>query len=211
MPTESEFQLALEEVARYVESIDNSIEDENVEELAGYEDEEGVKYTFSGHRCSNEGTLYIVVGHPEFEFFSCIQYLGIKSFIGEALSEEDIDWILGEDLETNQDRREAAVEELFSRMDENEIEKAATNIKMHVSGSGSYSAEVEIHKEAYSFALVERKLFPYRDDFDIKEFYDTVMLVDNVSQKAQEAIYDSIRLYVPESEDEEYSLEVKVN
>lgn len=201
MPTETELQAALDEVAGYVDLLDHEILARDVENIVEYEDDQGNEYSLTGHRCSFDDATYLVAGHPELEFMAVVSFISINGFIQTGLTEEGVTNILDETDREEYSKAKAA-DELLGRIDDDTM--GALDFYLHSLISGdSYRTAIERSNNGNIHHIVlERKLFPYHSDFTVRRYNDVVTSVLSPGEKATKAVSRTIGLVQPEDESE---------
>lgn len=196
MPTETEVSDALVTLERFVEKIGDNIVESNLSVL--HATINGEEITLTGHICRNDNHFYYVGGHEELDGAIVAFHYSIIQNIAAEIPEEHATGVLGTaGIEAGEnDPRMLAAQYLFQSIDVSQarnlisrlrIEKSEADTQLTISeNEGGYPTEF----------TVERLIFPYEDDFDIREFYDAVISVVETGKKLSEVlkIYLSIHL-----------------
>ena len=212
MPSEAEFQAALNETANLVSDTGGAVNSKSESEIATFEDESGEMYSFTGHRCEEDDFVYIIVGSPEFRFMGILSFVDIGRYIAQGLD----DGIVEDILENKPERRRpeiAAAEELLNRVNQEKKEALEAYFHMMISGSGHTTSVERIDDDdqgsGIQIILAEEKIFPYESDFGIREFHQAKRSVIEAGERASKLITRTI--FVDDDPDSDEDVELALN
>lgn len=204
MPSEEELIETLELLSEYVEEIGDSVEGD-LDEIVGI----GISGPDArGILCFHGASQYFIVGTTEDRYFSIIFPSYIIESIALNLSEDTVDDLLGEyneeelteqfeDLELTQKINEddisndfedeglsgkpyLAAKEWLDSLDEELCREIRFHLRDRLSdASVAYTVFPEKEETIYGFQ-VERKVFPYEDEFTLGEFNHSVQAVVSI-------------------------------
>lgn len=211
MPSEREFNLALDEIANYVRDIENKVIEENVEELVVYEDRNEEEYNFSGHRCAHDESVYIVAGHPDFRFMSVVYFASITEYIARGLSEEKATEILEVEPNGDFDILGAAAHELLKNVDDGLMNALNSYLYTMASGSSHITEVKTLNDGTISYIALESKIFPYDSNFNISEFNEKVVSIVGAGEQINKLLPRTIGLSEPDEDSDKFELEINLN
>ena len=168
-----EFGIRLEEVAGYVRDLGDTVVEQNVESIFTV-DVNGDEYPLTGHRCQTNGHRYIIVGHPEWRFMSCIYVLSVERYAGYLVDEETAEQLASIEDSHDGDVRESAGRYLLKTLDSGEMEALENYIYMFVSGGTNRTSTSVDEEGVFIEYSVENSFFPFEADFGIHRFYEAV-------------------------------------
>lgn len=202
MPTEAEFDEALETFSQYVEEIGDEVVEERGESPGmriGPPDAEGMW-------CAHGSNHYVISGVPKNKFFTIVYPRLIVPNIARKLEDETIDELLSgyteeeieeqlsqmdtvepideEDLEKDIDittsRELLAAHEWLGSLDSELLQEIRYHLKERLmSPEVGFQLIPESDNVVYGF-IVTKKIFPYGDGLSLQEFYDRVQAVVSV-------------------------------
>jgi hypothetical protein len=175
MPTSSEFEAALETTAEYVRGIGDEISDKSVENVLSAT-ERGEEYSLTGHRCiGDDDSLYIVAGHPELRHLYVVFALSVKQNVGSQLDDELVAALIEDEDDLDEtEKMTKAGEILLERLPQEETEALKTYTFMFLTSSPSTGAIHTNEEGTFEYYSVENLIFPYEEEFGIKDFNDAV-------------------------------------
>ena len=168
MSEEDDFEAVLEAVAECVKAIGDEVEGK----ITANDGSDVI-----GYQCSRGPLSYLVHGRRDSEFFT-IQYpADVISGIADILDESDAQEILSEDaipsdpedLTSGLLRRQAAVY-VLDQQDEELMSKLEYEASTILSSSDTSFSWRRTDENTFAGFDVHRKVFPYREEFDVVEF-----------------------------------------
>lgn len=206
MNSNSQFKASLEEVAELVRDLDHKVISQDVDGLITYEDDDNNSYSFDGHKCEVDDKVYVIAGHPEFRFFGVVYFSSITRHISHGLDTDTAEAIVDESKVDDESIELSAARKLLRETPEDMMETFKSYIYMMVSG-GNHSTDIrEFENGAINFVTTQDKMFPYEDDFGIKECHESTQSILAAGGRVDELVSRSIRLDEPEDNLENTSL-----
>lgn len=206
MPTEEEFKVALDDIANYVQKIDDEITTRGSFSIE-YEDQNNEIHEFTGHRCLHKNTTYIIVGNDEFKYMSILSFMNVRQSIAQRISKEEAQEIIDENEEDEDiDGKKIAANELLQQADPEEMQAAISYIYAWLSGD-NYLIEIQsTDTGAIAYMSMERKIFPYEDEFSIRELNNSITAVVSAGEKARNLVPRTITIAKQNNDPSEYEL-----
>lgn len=206
MPSKNEFKVALDQVADYARGLDHEVLEENVSEMISFEDKNGEIHQFSGHRCSYDDTIYLIAGHPDFQFMSVLYFVSIKSYIESGITVEEANEIVEESDVEDEEITELAATKLLNQVDDETAEAVESYLYLMLSDS-QYETDIRTTDDGnINYIGLGTDIFPYTDDFNIRRLYDGVSTIVNAGDKADNLIPRTIALTTPNEDTDRYEL-----
>lgn len=196
MPTETELSQALTTLEEYVNKVGNDIFERDLDVMSAVID--GQEVSLRGHICETEDYFYRIGGHERLEsavvgfHYSIIDNIAVE--IPEEHAVEVLDTAGIEIKEGDQQR--IAAQYLYQSI---EVSKARNLIRHLRLEKPEADTRLTISEDEHGYPtgfIVERMIFPYEDDFGIREFYDSVISVVEVGKVLSEvpSLHLSLRL-----------------
>lgn len=203
----SEFDSTLDKVAEYVVEIGDEIVSRDVDDLFSmtFQDEE---YQYKGHRCSANGDIYLVAGHPDLRHMVVVYFFSVSRTAGNRLDQATVEELVDEDYESEDNMRMAAGEHLLNDISRGDMEAFINYVFMFTS-SGDH--ETFIHRnenDAFTAFHTSKLIFPYDEPFGISNFYDGVQAVMSSGERGSRMV--SRAIYVNEDRDDPENTEIEV-
>jgi len=218
MPAPSEFNLAFERLKGDLEKVGAEIQQDNAETENGSE-EIIERYVVASYR----GSSVYIAGEVEDDYFNIVYPLNIANIVAQDLSGDEVKGILDafesqvespddpSDEEMYQQARQAA-ETLLKQMDEDEKGSYKYRISTEIADSDvgvfleSFEEDPAIHR-----IEIDKRLYPYLNDYSIREVGDALQAVSSIGAIASRTAARELLLYSPERDEEveQYQLTIR--
>lgn len=201
MPENSKRESEIELLKSLVYEIGDEVNSDLDGSVFGVPDGEGEIF---GFWCSRGDNSYVIIGAEERRYFTVISLSSLVGTIARKLDEDEIDELSGDesDLDSSTRDLEDEPDEDIRRLNQAAVnwleevdDELMDEIKFHLRERLS-SPEVAFDmktsdKDALLGFSVERKIFPYEEDFGISEFDQSIQAVISVSVLAQNFLGES--------------------
>jgi len=200
VPTETEVSDALVTLGEFVEKIGNNIVERNLSVLKATI--KGEEITLTGHICRDNNHFYYVGVHEEFDGAIVAFHYSLIDNIAEEIPEEHATGVLGTaGIEAGEnDPRIIASQYLLQSIDVSQASNLISRLRIEKSETDT---QLNISENEFGYPTgfsVERMIFPYEDDFDIRKFYDGVSPVVETGKKLSEVLKIYISLHIDEED-----------
>lgn len=200
VPTETEVSDALGTLEEFVEKIGDNVVERNLNVLNATIDSEEIALT--GHICRDNNHFYYVGGHQELDGAIVAFHYSLIDNIAAEIPEEHATGILGTaGIEAGEnDPRTIAAQYLFQSIDVSQARNLISHLRIEKSEADT---QLTISENEFGYPTgfsVERMIFPYEDNFDIREFYDGVIPVVETGKKLSEVMGIHISLHLNEED-----------
>ncbi|RZV05077.1 hypothetical protein BDK88_4316 [Natrinema hispanicum] len=209
MPSSEEFDQALDTIAEYVHAIGDEISEENVGSLTV--EVRGEEYELTGHTCvGEEDSVYMIAGHPDLEFFYVVYALSVTGNVANQLDESIVDGLLEgqEDLDDTVRKRRAA-KMLLERLPRGDMDALKAYTFMFLSSGHNNTLLHSDENGVFEYYTVENQIFPYEDDFSIREVQDAVQSTVTGGRRGNHLLRRT--LFIDKDEDDPSESEINLN
>lgn len=207
MPDSKEFEQTLDQLATYVEDVGDEVQEKNVSGIFSMDFQDS-EYSFTGHRCTDGNSIYLVAGHQDHRFVSVLYFLSTLVNIGNQLDEETAKAVVETPPDEEQELKEEAAEVLLNRVDRPEMEALKTYAFMFIAGS-SHETNIYPNEEGSFIAFhTANMIFPYEEEFGIREFYNAVTSVLAAGERGNEILSRTIHVEKDEAEPSKSELNI---
>lgn len=189
-------ETALDRIATYAVDTGDAVTERHAGELVEFSTDRGEKHTLSGHRCSTDGSTYLVAGHPELRFVVVIYPYDIPAGLSNQLDDTTFEELTdGEVDETG--RGTTAAKQLLTGVEQQRLADIQYQLRRLSAGS---ETTVEFIDETLAVFVTEQ-LFPYEQRFSIEEFAACRSRVVSLGETVQAAIERAISVELDEAGD----------
>lgn len=200
VPTETELSDALVTLEEFVEKIGDNIVERNLSVLNATIN--GKDITLTGHICRDDNHFYYIGGHEELDgAIVAFHYSLIENIAAEIPEEHAIEVLGTAGIEAGEnDPRLIAAQYLFQSIDISQARDLISHLRIEKSEADT---QLTISENEIGYPIefaVERMIFPYEDDFNIRDFYDGVIPVVETGKKLSEVLRIQISLHLSEED-----------
>jgi hypothetical protein len=168
-----EFEIRLDEVASYIEDLGDKVVERNVEDILTTE-VDAEEYSLTGHWCKQDGHQYIIAGHPELRFMSCLYAFSIERYVASLLTDEEAEVLGSIEEDYEEDTLESAGRYILKTLDQEEMRALSNYLYMFVSGGTSRTATHIDEQGVFVRYSVSTLFFPFEESFGIRTFHEGV-------------------------------------
>lgn len=199
VPTETELSDALDTLEEFVEKIGDNIVESNTEVLNTRIGDE--KIILTGHVCRTDNHFYYVGGHEKLSGATvAFHYSIINNIATEIPKEHAIEVLNSAGIESQEtDPRREAAQYLFGSIDVSQTRNLIDHLRIEKSEADTHLTFTEMEGHPTGFS-VQRMIFPYQDDFDLKEFYQAALAVVETGKKLSVVLRTHISLQINETD-----------
>jgi hypothetical protein len=200
VPTETEVSDALDTLEEFAEKIGDNIVERNTSVLNVTL--HGEEITLRGHICRDDNHYYYIGLHEQLDGGLITFHYPLIDNIATEIPEEHATAVLdtaGIEPEEN-DSRVIAAQYLFQSIDVSQARNLISRLRVEKSEVDTRLTISENEVGYPTGFAVERMIFPYEDDFTIREFYDGVMAVLETGKKLSEVLGIHISLDLNEED-----------
>lgn len=196
MPTETEVSDALVTLGEFVEKIGDRVVERDLSVLNATVD--GEEITLRGHLCGDDRHFYYVGGHKSLDGAIIAFHYSLMENIAADIPEQHATGVLNTaGIEAGEnDPRMIAAQYLFQSIELTQARNLISRLRIKKSEAGTQLTISENDAGYPTGFTVERMIFPYEHDFDIQEFYDSVIPVVETGKKLSEVLKIHISLHL---------------
>lgn len=209
MPTEEEVDEALTTLAAYTEDLSHIIHNRgNPAILHGKPNEQIGEIEYRGHRCGNESEVYFIGLHPELRYGIVVYFLSLQQNVAEWITEEQAEMVLdAAGIENSGNDRMKAASYLIDNSDQDSADAFDSYFRTVAGGGDHYTQVHRTDNGTFQSFAIERRIFPYEDEFSISDFSDAIHSVIGNGQKASALTMSSVSLSFDEENPGESAVE----
>jgi len=200
VPTETEISDALVTFEEFVEKIGDNIVERNLSVLTATSNSEEI--TLTGHICRGDNHYYYIGAHEELDGAVVAFHYSLIDNIAADIPEEHATRVLGTaGIEAGEnDPQTIAAQYLFQSIDVSQARNLISRLRIEKSEADTKLIISENEVGYPTGFTVQRMIFPYEDDFDIREFYDGVLPAVETGKKLSEVLRMHMSLYLDEED-----------
>jgi hypothetical protein len=200
VPTETEVSDALVTLEEFVEKTGDNIVDRNVSVLTVTINDEEI--ILRGHICTDDNHFYYIGAHEELDGAIVAFHYSLIKNIAAEIPEEHATGVLGTaGIEAGEDDpRMIAAQYLYQNIDVSQARNLISQLRIEKSEADTRLTISENERRYPIGFSVERMIFPYEDDFNIRDFYDGVLPVVETGKKLSEVLGIHISLHIDEED-----------
>jgi len=208
MTSKYDFSSKLDQIATYVKDIGDVIEEYDVDDLftITFNNDE---YSVRGHRCDSGDNIYLVFGHPEIRPMAVVYFLSVTQNTGARIETDTAESILDDLPDSDHELKETAAERLLDDVDSAEMDALINYTYMFIAGP-THDTQIYTNDEGSLTGFnVSKMIFPYEDDFGIREFSDSVKTVIGAGERGSRLLSRSI--FVSHDQEDPSNTELEIN
>lgn len=208
MPSQSEFEDKLDQLADYAESINDEVVESDVENIISQEYREE-EYELTGHHCLHGDSTYVVAGHPDQPYFVIMYFLSVVQNLARSLPQEVVDGIIIDSESPAEGEMDRSMQAAYKLLEEiPPAEKQMYNLQTFLVISSSIVATSLITQEEHNLESVElgKKIFPYENRFRLSDYNDAVQAVVGAGTRTGTWISRTMNIDFDEDDPEDTTL-----
>lgn len=208
MPTESDFETALERIEDVIVRLGGSIETRHQDtvEVDGEQIEFHTIYAIE----DSYDRPYYVVCRRDLELFGLVYEFDLVGVLADVIETGGGKELFELDEFTSLDSRDAA-KKVMNRVSEDDLNRLKFQLYNHLSNPQIFAEVRETDEGGIQGFVVERHVFPYEEDFSLSTFYDSAIAVVSTGEMGTRYLSNSFAIQVPDETEIPYSMTIDPN